>query len=214
MSQTYSQSELPVQFKGSRLARAALTLAGWEYSFDGLPSKQGVLIGYPHTSNWDFVVMILVKWSIGLPVQFLAKHTLFDIPLFGRWLAWLGGISIDRSASKGVVAQLINLFKRHQAENHYLWLALSPEGTRRHTEGWRSGFYQLTMLANVPLCMVRIDYGQKKVDLSHFMRLTGVEADDYAHIASVFEGVQGFHVSQAAPIQPIKQVSLNPRIDT
>ena len=61
--------------------------------------------------------------------------------------------------------------------------------------------------------MVRIDYGQKKVDLSHFMHLSGVEDDDYAHMARVFEGVKGFHVSQAAPVQPIKQVSLNPRID-
>ena len=214
MAQVHPQSELPVQFKGSRLARTALTLAGWRYDFDGLPSKQGVLIGYPHTSNWDFVVMILVKWSVGLPVQFLAKHTLFHIPLFGRWLAWLGGISIDRSTSQGVVAHLLNLFKQHQAENHYLWLALSPEGTRRRTDGWRSGFYQLAMLANVPLCLVRIDYGQKKVDLSHFMRLTGAEDVDYAHIARVYEGVKGFHVSQAAPIQPITKVSLNPRSDT
>jgi 1-acyl-sn-glycerol-3-phosphate acyltransferase len=213
MPQTPLQSELSVHFNGSRLARAALTLAGWRFCFKGLPSKQGVLIGYPHTSNWDFVVMILVKWSIGLPVQFLAKHTLFQIPFFGRWLAWLGGVSIDRSSSQGVVANLLSLFKQHQTENRYLWLALSPEGTRRRTEGWRSGFYQLAMLAKVPLCMVRIDYGQKKVDLSNFMHLTGSEEADYAHIARVYEGVKGFHVSQAAPIQPIMPASLNPRTE-
>ncbi len=213
MPQMDPQSELPAQFKGSGLAHAVLTLAGWRYCFDGLPSKQGVLIGYPHTSNWDFVVMILVKWAIGLPIQFLAKHTLFDIPLFGRWLTWLGGVAIDRSSSQGVVAHLLSLFKQHQADNHYLWLALSPEGTRRRTDGWRSGFYQLASLSNVPLCMVRIDYGEKKVDLSNFMRLTGVEDVDYAHIARVYQGVKGFHVSQAAPIQPIKQISINPRID-
>ena len=206
MPQTYLESELTVQFKGHRLARAALTLAGWRYCFEGLPSKQGVLIGYPHTSNWDFVVMMLVKWSIGLQVQFLAKHTLFEIPLFGRWLAWLGGISIDRSTSQGVVAHLLSLFKQHQAEDRYLWLALSPEGTRRRTEGWRSGFYQLATMANVPLCMVRIDYGQKKVDLSHFMHLTGNQQTDYVHIAHVYEGVRGFHATQAAPVQPIKSL--------
>lgn len=204
MPQNHLQPELPVQFHGSRLARAVLHLAGWRYCFRGLPAQQGVLIGYPHTSNWDFVVMVLVKWSIGLQVQFLAKHTLFDIPLFGRWLAWLGGIAIDRSASKGVVGHLLGLFKQHQTDGRYLWLALSPEGTRRRIEGWRSGFYQLAMLANVPLCMVRIDYGLKQVDFSHFMQLTGDQEADYAHMARVFEGVKGFHVAQAAPVQPLQ----------
>lgn len=206
------QPLLPVQFDGSRLALAILSWAGWRLRFNGLPAQQGVIIGYPHTSNWDFVVMVLVKWSVGLQVQFLAKHSLFRIPLFGRWLNWLGGVPIDRSSPQGVVGHMSNVFKQHQAEDRYLWLALSPEGTRRYTEGWRSGFYQLAMLANVPLCMVRIDYGTKCVDMTHFMQLTGNEESDYMHIANVYQGVTGFHASQAAPIRPIKQANLPARM--
>jgi len=197
----------PVQFKGSRLARGLLGLAGWRVSFEGLPSIHGVIIGYPHTSNWDFVVMVLVKWSIGLPIQFLAKDSLFRIPFFGRWLTSLGGISVDRSSSTGVVGHLVGLFKQHQQNNAYLWLALSPEGTRRRTDGWRSGFYQLAFQANVPLCLVRIDYGQKHVDFSHFIRLAGDESRDYADMVGVFEGVTGCHANRAAPIRPIKSSS-------
>ena len=204
---------LPVQFNGSRLAHAVLTLLGWRLHFTGLPSQQGVIIGYPHTSNWDFVVMVLVKWSIGLQIQFLAKHSLFRIPLFGRWLAWLGGMPIDRSARQGVVGHLIDVFQQHQAQGRYLWLALSPEGTRRYTEGWRSGFYQLALLTRAPLCMVRIDYGTKCVDLSSFMQLSGDEQADYAQIAHVYAGVTGFHANQAAPIQPLKPAHLPTRID-
>jgi len=55
-------AERPVQLRGSRLALTALRLAGWRLDFDGLPARQGVLIVYPHTSNWDFIVGILAKW--------------------------------------------------------------------------------------------------------------------------------------------------------
>ena len=61
--------ERPVQLHGSRVARAMLQLAGWRVVFDGLPARQGVLIVYPHTSNWDFVVGVLAKWCVGIPAM-------------------------------------------------------------------------------------------------------------------------------------------------
>jgi hypothetical protein len=57
--------------------------------------------------------------------------------------------------------------------------------------------------ADVPLCMLRIDYGTKTAKVTDFMRLTGDVQADYAHIAQVYEGVRGFHVNQAAPIRPL-----------
>ena len=50
----------PVQFAGSALARWLLRQWGWRVQFEGLPAQQGVLVVYPHTSNWDFVVLVLV----------------------------------------------------------------------------------------------------------------------------------------------------------
>ena len=74
----------PVQFKGSSLARLLLGLAGWRVSFEGLPALQGVIVAYPHTSNWDFIVGILAKWAIGVPAHFWAKDTLFKAPANAR----------------------------------------------------------------------------------------------------------------------------------
>jgi len=202
-----SSDKFPVQSKGSALARKLLHLFGWQYVFLGLPSQQGVIIGYPHTSNWDFIVMVMVKWATGLQVQFLAKESLFNYPLFSPWLRRLGGIPIDRSSQHGVVGDMLALFAKAKQEGSYLWLALSPEGTRKFTQGWRSGFYQVALQAEVPLCAVRIDYGQKTVDFSRCLRLTGNEIVDYAELAKAFEGVTGFHINQAAPIQPIKSTS-------
>lgn len=193
---------MAVQFKPNRLAWLLVKLMGWTIEFDGLPARQGVLIGYPHTSNWDFVTMMPVKWAVGLPVQFFAKESLFRIPLFGAWIRWLGAVPIDRSSPKGVVGEMVETLKQHKHDDRFLWVALSPEGTRKLTNGWRSGFYQLALGADVPLCMLRIDYGTKVAKITDFMRLTGDVQADYAHIADVYKGVQGFHPQQAAPIQP------------
>ena len=177
-------------------------LMGWKIEFNGLPAKQGVLIGYPHTSNWDFVTMMPVKWAVGLPVQFFAKDSLFRIPLFGTWIRWIGAVPIDRSSPKGVVGDMIETLKQHKQDDRFLWVALSPEGTRKLTNGWRSGFYQLALGADVPLCMLHIDYGKKVAKITDFMHLSGDVDADYAHIAQVYQGVRGFHPQQAAPIQP------------
>jgi 1-acyl-sn-glycerol-3-phosphate acyltransferase len=192
-----------VPCKPNRLAAWLVKLMGWKIEFKGLPAKQGVLIGYPHTSNWDFITMIPVKWALGLPVQFFAKDSLFRIPLFGAWIRSIGALPIDRSSPKGVVGEMVEALKQHKKDDTVLWIALSPEGTRKLTEGWRSGFYQLALGADVPLCMLRIDYGTKVAKITDFMHLTGDVQADYAHIAKVYEGVKGFHVNQAAPIRPL-----------
>ena len=198
-------TRLPVQFQGSRLARKLLQWAGWTVHFEGFPTLQGVIVGYPHTSNWDFVLMVLVKWATGLQVKFLAKDSLFRYPLFSRWLRHLGGVPIDRSAAHGVVAELVRMMREEQAQQRYFWLALSPEGTRKRTEGWKSGFYQVAVQTGVPVCLLRIDYGQQRVDFRQIVQLSGDLANDYARIAAAYEGVQGFHVAQAAPIRPLTQ---------
>lgn len=149
----------PVQFKGNPLARRLLSLLGWQLHFQGLPARQGVIVAYPHTSNWDFVVAITAKWAFGLPVQFWGKDSLFKIPLFGAWLRWVGGIPVVRSASNGIVENAVACLKQAQREDSYMWVALAPEGTRKRTEGWRSGFYQTVVLAGVPLGLAHLDFG-------------------------------------------------------
>ncbi len=72
-----SAKPLPVQFEGSRLAGRVLRVLGWRFDFEGLPALQGVLIAYPHTSNWDFPVAMLLKWAMGIEAQFWAKDSLF-----------------------------------------------------------------------------------------------------------------------------------------
>jgi 1-acyl-sn-glycerol-3-phosphate acyltransferase len=192
---------LALQFRGSRLARTLLRLAGWRVLFAGLPARQGVIAVYPHTSNWDFVVMILAKWAVGVQVMFWGKDKLFDVPLLGRWMRWLGGVPVDRTSPRGVVRQAVELFEQARADDRYFWLGLAPEGTRKAIPGLRSGFYRTALEAQVPLGLIRLDYGRREVVVRDFILLTGDESHDMARIAAVLDGAQGRVPANAAPVR-------------
>lgn len=206
------QPPYPVQFRGSGLARWLLRLLGWRVDFQGLPTQQGVIVVYPHTSNWDFPVAILLKWALGIPVMFWGKDTLFRIPLFGAWMGWLGGVPVSRASPQGVVEQMTALMKQKKALGQYFWLALSPEGTRRLTGGWRSGFYRLALEAGVPVGLAGLDYSRKRLVFRDFLRLSGDEARDLEYMAQALQDVRGLRADAAAPVRLIK--SGRPQADT
>lgn len=191
----------PVQLRGSRVARALLRLAGWRVVFPGLPSKQGVLVLYPHTSNWDFVVGILAKWAAGIPLSFWSKDALFAWPVFGPWLRWIGGIAVDRDASRGRVREMIDHFAAARADDRFLWLGIAPEGTRRFVPAWRSGFYHLAFEAGVPVGLGYIDYGRRIIGVEEFIALSGDRAADMAAIAVHLGHCRGLRRGCEAPIR-------------
>lgn len=191
----------PVQFRGSALARWLLRRMGWTVHFDGLPGLQGVLAVYPHTSNWDFVVLVIVKWAVGIPVRFWGKDSLFRIPLFGRWMRRLGGVPVERTSAHGVVADTVAQMEQARARGEYFWLAVAPEGTRKYTPGWRSGFYRTAARAAVPLGLVKVNYALREVAVLDFLRLSGDEAVDFGRIAAGLQGAEGCRPGNAAPIR-------------
>ncbi len=193
--------ERPVQLHGSPVARALLRLAGWRLHFDGLPGKQGVLIVYPHTSNWDFPLGLLVKWAVGIQITFWGKASLFQVPLFGAWLRWLGGVPVERHSSNGIVGQMASELAAARAQNRFLWLALAPEGTRRHASGWRSGFYHLALQAQVPVGMVFLDYAQREAGVQRFITLGGNMRTDLKAIEAELGHRSGKRPALAAPIR-------------
>lgn len=192
---------LPVQLHGSAIARTLLRLAGWRVAFDGLPAKQGVAIIYPHTSAWDFVIGMLAKSAIGIPVVFWGKDKLFRVPLFGAWLRWLGGVPVDRASPHGIVGQMARELVAARAEGRFLWLALSPEGTRRRAGGWRSGFYHIALEADVPVALAYFDYSERVVGVEHFMMMSGDAEADMAEIGRHLAHRSGRRPELAAPIR-------------
>ncbi len=194
------QAPFAVQFNGSALAKGLLHLFGWRVQFEGLPARRGVVVVYPHTSNWDFVVLMLAKWSVGIQVSFWGKDKLFAVPMFGRWLRWLGGVPVDRTAPRGMVGQAVQWFADKKRLDEFFWLGLAPEGTRKHIPGWRTGFYLTALQADVPLGLVQLDYGRRCVRILDFIRPSGDADADMRRIAIFYDGVAGRNPDQAAPI--------------
>ena len=190
----------PVQLQGSRLARLVLRLLGWQLLWDGLPARQGVIVVYPHTSNWDFPVGLLAKWALGLQVTFWGKDTLFKPPLFGRWMRWLGGVPVDRANARGIVPDMVARMRAAREKGDFLWLVLAPEGTRSAGPGWRSGFYRVAVESGVPLALVHMDFGRKRVGFHSALQLGGQPEADMAEISRRYAGVRGCRPERAAPI--------------
>jgi len=191
--------------QGNALARTLFGWLGWKIHFEGLPGRQGVLIVYPHTSNWDFFILILAKWAVGLPVKFWGKDSLFKLPLIGRWMRWVGGVPVERHAKQGAVGAMTRNLNEAKKADTFFWLALAPEGTRKWLPGWRSGFYQVAVRAQVPLGICCVNFPQKTVWVNRFLNLSGQPSDDMQRIAQALTGAVGKHPAQAAPIQLIEK---------
>jgi 1-acyl-sn-glycerol-3-phosphate acyltransferase len=153
-----------VPSRGNRLSRSAgravLGLLGWHIEGEVPNVSRVILVVAPHTSNRDFLVGIAAMFALGLDARWIAKDTLFRPPL-GPLLRWLGGMPIDRSAPEGVVEDAV---RRLQAADR-LFLTLSPEGTRRKVERWKTGFHRMARQAGVPVWPVALDYSRRAVVL-------------------------------------------------
>ncbi|WP_421869747.1 1-acyl-sn-glycerol-3-phosphate acyltransferase [Motiliproteus sp.] len=161
---------------------------GWTL-VDNIPDEKCyVVIGYPHTSNWDFMLAMLFKFAVGFQFNWIAKHTLFFWPL-GILMRALGGIGVDRARTKGFIGELARAFQEHER----MVLVITPEGTRGHTDCWRSGFYHLALSAEVPVVLGFVCFTTKRIGLGPMIHLTGDEETDLAKIREFYADKIGLY---------------------
>ena len=178
-----------------KLAIAIARTAGWEIVGELPAFEKAVYIAAPHTSNWDGFWLLVGKTALGLDARFLAKHTLFWWPL-GPVLEWFGAIPIDRSRGAEIVPQLIDMF----ANNDRLCLALAPEGTRKRTPHWKTGFYRIAIEANVPIVLGFIDYSDKKMGIGATFRPSGDPDKDLDYLRNFYSSYTPRHPDNMGPI--------------
>lgn len=180
---------LPTPTPPSLLRRAALgllALVGWRTAFVWPPEPKGVIIVYPHTSNWDFPLGMLFRIGHGLPANWVGKTEMFRPP-FGGLLKRVGGIPLDRRRTTGFIEALVAEYRARD----WMWLAIAPEGTRSHTEHLKPGFYTLALAADVPIALGYIDYATRTVGIDTYLRMTGDREADMARIRDFYAGKRG-----------------------
>lgn len=167
------------------LARTILALFGWRVTGEVPDRAKMVAIVAPHSTNWDFVVGILVVFALGLRVRYLGKHTLFNPPL-GWLMRWLGGTPVVRESPQGAVQDAAEMIARADR----VLLGIAPEGTRTPGTPWRSGFYNIATAAGVPILPAAFDYPAKALRLFPLFEPTGDYKADLARLQALYAGIR------------------------
>ncbi len=178
------------------IARFILRLMGWRTAVISTHPSRCVIIGAPHTSNWDFIVVLLLMAVENIPIRWLAKDSLFRWPL-GVFMRSLGAIPVNRRESKNLVDQIAAWFDEYDE----LIIGISPEGTRGKTSRWRTGFYYITLKADVPIVMAYIDYKNRICGIGPSIRPTGDIHADFKSIREFYSGIVGKYPQKQGEIE-------------
>ena len=161
------------------LCKWIFKITGWKASSDVPPEiKKCIIIGAPHTSNWDFWYCMATFKMYRLRIRFTIKKEWMRFPM-SLLMKPLGGIGIDRSPRgpqnqrPGFVEAMTELFNNHES----LIIVVTPEGTRKRNDQWKTGFYHIAKAANVPICMGYVDYKKKLTGITNPFYPDGYEKD-------------------------------------
>lgn len=132
---------------------------GWKIN-GNVPNteKKYIIIVAPHTSNFDFIIGVLVRGILGFNSKYLGKKSLFKAP-FGWFFRMVGGYPVDRSKSSNIVDQVVEIYNKHEE----FVIAIAPEGTRKNVDEWKTGFYFIADKAKIPIIRCVFDRKGKQV---------------------------------------------------
>ena len=178
---------------------ARLWLKLWRFTAveppEAVPARC-VMIAAPHTTNWDFPIMLALTKVLGVRVSWLGKRSLFKGPM-GPVMRWLGGVSIDRSAPGGMVSALA----RELTSSERMVLMVPAEGTRSKTEYWKSGFYRIAVEAQLPIVLAFVDSNTRTGGFGPSVTPTGDVGADMAKIRAFYEGMEGLKPGNFGPVR-------------
>ena len=168
------------------VARIFWALSRWTLVSEPAPTRPTILIGAPHTSNWDFVLMLAIAWRLGIDVRWLGKKSLFS-GWRGPIMRGLGGIAVDRDDPARVVGEVVA--RVHSGE--VFGLVVTPDGTRSGHTHWKSGFYRIARETGMPLTLGFVDRTTMTTGLGPTIEVTGDVAADMDRVRAFYADKAG-----------------------
>jgi len=171
------------------LALALLRLSRWKTV--GTVPTRGIVVGAPHTSNWDWVFTLLLSWSQGLQPRILIKKEFFKGP-FAPLLRMTGGIPIDRRNPGADVRALVS----EAAGDGPFLLAIAAEGTRSKGDHWKSGFYRISQQTGLAVSLAFIDGPSRTVGVGPTFAPSGEIRADMDMVRAFYADKRGIRPDQ------------------
>ncbi len=166
--------------------RLILGLFGWKLNVPWrFRIKKAVMIGAPHTSNWDIVFSLAGMWAAGYRPRFFIKKEWTENFFVGWLIRWLGGIGVDRSKRNNLVEYSVEML--NQTDD--LILLVPAEGTRSRVPAWKKGFYYIALKADLPVILAYLDYRKKEAGVGDVMKLTGDFEKDMEKIERFYKHI-------------------------
>ena len=173
-------------FRG--LSRLVIRLIGWRLVGETPTEKKYLIIGAPHTSNWDFVLYVMFAFIRRFDFHWMGKSSLFFFP-FKRLMIWLGGIPIDRSKANNVIDQMVAYYRSVDQ----LVVIITPEGTRSKVRQWKTGFYHIARQAELPVYLGYIDCATKTMGFGKRFEVSSDIDADIKAIQAFYADKQGIN---------------------
>lgn len=168
------------------IARIFWMFSRWKLVSEPAPDRPTVLIGAPHTSNWDFVFMLGIAWKLDMHFRWLGKKSLFT-GWRGPIMRGLGGIPVDRESPAAVVGEVLERIRAGEI----FGLVVTPDGTRKGHTHWKSGFYRIAREAGLPVTLGYVDRTTMTTGLGPTIELTGDVAADMDLIRAFYADKSG-----------------------
>lgn len=168
------------------IARSYWTFSRWTLTAEATPERPTILIGAPHTSNWDFVLMLAIAWRLDIEVHWLGKSSLFR-GWRGPIMRGLGGIPVDRADPARIVKDVVDQVN----SGSVFGLVITPDGTRGGNEYWKSGFYRIARETGMPVTLGFVDRTTMTTGLGPTLDLTGDIPADMDRIRAFYADKAG-----------------------
>ncbi len=153
--------------------------------------KKSVMIGAPHTSNWDFIYTMAVCYHMGISnPRFTIKQEWMKFP-FNYILGPLGAIPINRSSKKPGEKRpnMVDVMVGYIKDSDEVSMLVTPEATRSAVKRWKTGFYKVSMKAEVPILLTYLDYKKREAGVGKVIYPTGNLEEDLREILDFYNEV-------------------------
>lgn len=180
------------------LAERLVVLSGWTFEGTQPRIRKAVLIGAPHTSNWDFIIFLAAIHHFDLRVKFLVKEGLMVWPLSWFMVRW-GAIPVpdNPDGDHHLTDTVIKSFSDHED----MMLVMAPEGTRALADRWRSGFWRIAEAADVPVMMSFLDAKTKRTGIGPTLMIEGDPEAFMSKAQAFYADKRGIKPQNEGPIR-------------